>query len=115
MKFRGCLRFLLVLCTWLPGCQSKAVNLTARLVYTGGGGNIDAINLVTAESTRLYEKRAISINALTRINANKFLFDECPLVSQCVLQEFDLRTRSVRPVRAGSMPTYVAQSNSLFY
>jgi hypothetical protein len=95
----------------------KQMNLSGRLIYANGGTNISSIDLQTLKEEVLYYGHPSSLTYLTRTIADKFLFTDCHGLRDpnCLLKEFDIISGTVKTLRTGIMPTYVARSDSVFF
>lgn len=102
--------------TCLIGCRSpQQQELSGRLVYTNGGGEIRELELKTGHSSVLYEKKGVSIDTISRTEQNRLIFGECALDAPCMIKEQDLATKGSRSLGVGAMPTYVGKWNTIFY
>lgn len=100
------------------GCSmGEHVELSGDLIYTGRGKDIGLIDLDSMEYQVIYEgmHHGTTITRLTKVTADKFIFEECPVTEACVLKEFDMSSRTSKTLRTGRMPTYVAESNKVFF
>lgn len=100
------------------GCSmGEHVDLSGRLIYSGGGKDIEIINLDSMESGTIYEDihNGTTITRLTKVTPDKFIFEECPVTEACVLKEFDISSRTSKTLCTGRMPTYVPESKTLFF
>lgn len=105
---------------WLASCGTgEKMNTDGRLIYTAGGGSIDAINLGAfgPDIDLVYKgkKSGASIQQLTKINNGMFLFDECLGSGGCTIHQYDLHTNRSRMVRSGRLPSYVKNHDKLFF
>lgn len=102
--------------TCLIGCRSpQQEELSGRLVYTNGGGEIWELKLKTLQSSVLYEKKGVSIDTISLTGQNRLIFGECALDGPCMIREYDLETKGSRTLGEGAMPTYVRKWNTVFY
>lgn len=115
-KFAVYLWFLFLL---IPsGCSmGEHLDLSGRLIYSSGGKVIRVSDLDSMEFQTIYESihNVASIERITRVTPDKFIFEECPVTEACVLKEFDMSSRKSKTLRTGRMPTYVSESNKLFF
>lgn len=104
--------------TILVGCDSSMeVNLSGRLIYTAGAQTIRMLNLISRQSSLLYESSSHGtlIEHLTKTSADQLLFDECPATQPCVIKELTVSTGETRTWRPGVMPTYIAGHDIVFF
>lgn len=102
----------------LSGCNlNSGVRLTGKLIYSGGGKEIKAVDLVSLESVPLYRSshNVTLIERLTKVTSDLILFDECPVSGSCVIKELSISSGETKTLRTGHMPTYVAESDSVFF
>jgi len=99
--------------------MSSPGHLTGCLVYTNGGKDIQQIHLSTLAHEVLYQGRSaiVSTNHFTKIGHDKLLFEQCDglRTPNCLLMEFDLTKRTISTLRSGKMPTYIAETDSIFF
>lgn len=109
---------LLFLIPVLASCDlTKKMNISGELVYTHGGKDIESISLESKTPSAIYRsiENVATIAHLTKVTDTEFVFEECSGMGDCSLKEFNLKTRSAKTLRSGIKPTYIPESNSLFY
>jgi hypothetical protein len=92
------------------------MNINGRLIYTDGGGNINAIQIDSSESElrRIYSSNDIvAINALTNVDSGIMLFDECS--GRCNITQIFMNTGKVQVLHSGRLPSYISEHESLFF
>lgn len=100
------------------GCNmGEHVNLSGYLIYSGGGKRIEVIDLDSMESHVLYESthNVASIEKLTKVTSNKFMFEEGPITEPFTIKEYDMKNRASVTLRKGRLPTYIPESNNVFF
>ena len=97
--------------------MGEHLNLSGYLIYTGGTKNIKALDLRTMETETLYESihNVALFPRITKITDNKFIFDEFPITENHFLKEFDIKSKIATNLREGHLPTYIPESNNVFF
>ncbi len=97
---------------------AHASDLSGKLIYANGTNIIRSLDLSTLKHEILHkEPFGIFINNLSKITETRFIYQDCDGTRKpgCLLQEFDIENKSVKTWRSGHIPTYVKESNSIFF
>ncbi len=116
IKGRKVLRLLLL--PILTSCHlSSKVDIPGGLVYSSGGMDIEWISFETRMPSVIYRnpENGATIDRLTKVTDEQFIFEECSGMGDCALKEFNLKTSTAKILRLGIKPTYIPESNSLFF
>lgn len=97
--------------------MSETIKLSGQLVYSAGGNDISLIELNNLTHSNLGSFATDSINNFTRLSANAVIFEDCDGLREpnCLLKEFDSRTKSLNTLRSGQLPTYVPESKVILF
>ena len=95
----------------------NGMNLTGKLVYSGGSSEIKTVDLASLASATLYKSphNVALIAHLTKVTPDLILFDECPVTESCVIKELNLSNGETKTLHTGQMPIYVAEHDCLFF
>jgi hypothetical protein len=100
------------------GCNgSESVNTAGKLIYTDGGGSVNAIIFNSSEPDvlYLYKSKGIStISDLTKENNKEILFDEC-ISGKCSIKKYSINTGQTKLLGSGRLPSYMLNHDKLFF
>lgn len=96
----------------------ETMSVNGKLIYTTGGGNINAINFNPDGFNALSLYKSVEVAAidhLTRANNDTVLFGECPITEECIIKQYSVDTGKSRSLRTGRLPSYIQNHNKLFF